>query len=125
MRKYEKLLTNEGINSRDSFGWLSIVTDFDTSDSGRCGRVASNYENVRELGALQLFEQLEEVLRDQRDRVGRMKSFVYMNCVGNQLEKHFSRCRSEALAGTYQFLFRFLLHDILEMRTLTTNSMYS
>ena len=106
LRKFEKKLEKEGINARDSFGWLSMIHDkkhHGTDGDGCCGLVASKYEENRELGTHQLLTQLEEILSDQRDRVERMESFVYMNCVGNQLEKHFSRLRSEALAGTNSY----------------------
>lgn len=102
LRKLEKKLSKEGINSHDSFGWLTMIHDsshYERNDNGRCGEVASKYEHKRELGTHQLLEQIEEILRDQCDRVERMESFVFMYCVGNQLEKHFSRLRAEALAG--------------------------
>ena len=101
LREYENILIKDGINVHDSFGWLSISHKENHHDNngGCCGKVASKYENVRELGTLQLIEQLEELLKDQRDRVKRMESFVFMNCVGIQIEKHYSRSRSEALAG--------------------------
>ena len=101
LRDCEKILNKDGINVHDSFGWLSIVhneTHYD-SHGGCCGEDASKYEKVRELGTFELIEQLEELLEDQRDRVKRMESFVFMNCVGIQIEKHYSRSRSEALAG--------------------------
>ena len=39
------------------------------------------------------------MLENYHQRLENIESYVYMQCVGIQLEKHFSQQRSESLAG--------------------------
>lgn len=100
---FQKTLSRIGINTNDSAGWLSMIDKDDLSNcvnsEGRCGDIASKYQKIRELGTSQLLERMDQMLIEQRDRIERLESFVYMNCIANQIEKHFSKSRAEALAG--------------------------
>ncbi len=103
---YEKGLSKIGINFNDPAGWLSMVEETGCDDfksEGSCGDIASNYQEVRETGTSELIEQMIEMLTSQRKRIERMESFVFMNCVGGQIEKHFSKLRSDALIGKADF----------------------
>ena len=46
-----------------------------------------------------ILSRLSGLLSDYTQRVEVVESFVYMECVGVQLEKYFSKKRSEALSG--------------------------
>ena len=99
---FEKTLSKIGINFHDSAGWLSMIDEKDhgyINSKGHCGDVASKYQQIREKDTSKLLKRIHEVLQDQRDRVEKLESFVYMNCIGIQIEKYFSKRRSDALAG--------------------------
>lgn len=49
-----------------------------------------------------VLSRMSEILEEYQVRVESIESFVYMQCVGIQLEKHFSQRRSQALAGKLQ-----------------------
>lgn len=86
------LLRRHGIAMDDPLGWLQR--------SGRtCGGEIANYMNTRESGTDWLINSLVELLKDYNERVESIESFVYMECVGIQLEKHFSQHRATALAA--------------------------
>ncbi|CAJ1951142.1 unnamed protein product [Cylindrotheca closterium] len=86
------LLRKHGIALDDPLGWLQA--------SGRtCGGEIANYMNTRESGTDWLINTLGELLKDYNERVESIESFVYMECVGIQLEKHFSQHRATALAA--------------------------
>jgi hypothetical protein len=55
--------------------------------------------DCRESGTEYLLESLGELLKEYNQRVESIESFVYMECVGIQLEKHFSQSRATALAA--------------------------
>lgn len=87
-----KLLAKEGIDISDPNGWRS-------NDGGTCGNSISAYIETRDSGTEWLLESLGELLREYNQRVEAVESFVYMECVGIQLEKHFSQSRATALAA--------------------------
>ena len=69
------------------------------AQTGRCGEAAIWYERVRENETQQLLDSLSDILGNYEHRIESIENFVYMHCVGIQLEKHFSKQRVEALAG--------------------------
>lgn len=66
---------------------------------GRCGELTVSYTDLKNSGTETLIETLSELLDSYSQRLESIESYVYMQCVGIQLEKHFSQQRSEALAG--------------------------
>mmetsp|Transcript_31429 Transcript_31429/g.75794 ORF Transcript_31429/g.75794 Transcript_31429/m.75794 type:complete len:480 (-) Transcript_31429:278-1717(-) len=86
------LLRRHGIAMDDPLGWLQ-------RSSRTCGGEIANYMNAREAGTGWLINSLVELLKDYNERVESIESFVYMECVGIQLEKHFSQHRATALAA--------------------------
>jgi hypothetical protein len=66
---------------------------------GRCGELTVSYTDLKNSGTEKLLETLSELLDSYSQRLESIESYVYMQCVGIQLEKHFSQHRSEALAG--------------------------
>ena len=103
---FEKTLSEIGVNYRDTAGWLTLIEDEDedfyrgsTKYDGSCGDVAAKYQDIRENGTAEFIKNMNKMLDEQRDRIERMESFVYMNCVAIEMEKHFSKVRSSALAG--------------------------
>jgi hypothetical protein len=87
-----KLLAAEGIDVSDPNGWRS-------NDPGTCGNSINAYIETRDSGTEWLLESLGELLKEYNQRVEAVESFVYMECVGIQLEKHFSQARATALAA--------------------------
>jgi hypothetical protein len=57
------------------------------------------YTDLKNSGNEKLLETLEDMLEKYKQRLENIESYVYMQCVGIQLEKHFSQQRTEALAG--------------------------
>jgi hypothetical protein len=66
---------------------------------GECGNFANAYIEGRDSQTDWLLSSLSGLLNDYTARVEVVESFVYMECVGVQLEKHFSQKRTEALTG--------------------------
>ena len=80
---------------------------------GDCGNVAKAYIEGRDSQTEWLLSSLSGLLNEYAQRVEVVESFVYMECVGVQLEKHFSQKRTEALSGTswpMQLLQRMVLN---------------
>jgi hypothetical protein len=46
-----------------------------------------------------LLSRVLKLLREYEQRLEGIESFVYMHCVGIQLEKHCSKVRAKALSG--------------------------
>jgi len=84
------LLENEGILVSDPAGWKR-------NDRWSCGNALNTYCETRDSGTEWLLESLGELLKEYSHRVEAIESFVYMECVGIQLEKHFSQSRASAL----------------------------
>ena len=100
------VLASEGIDTIDRAGWLTGVQRRQNSTSGliarcKCGMIAQKYFKLRDAQEGQLLMKLSQLLRNYEKRVERIESFVYMHCVGIQLEKHFSKTRAQAVAGEY------------------------
>jgi hypothetical protein len=87
-----RLLEAQGIDITDPNGWRS-------NDPGTCGSSITAYIETRDSGTEWLLESLHELLKEYNNRVEAVESFVYMECVGIQLEKHFSQARATALAA--------------------------
>lgn len=87
-----QLMELEGINLSDPAGWNS-------NDRGSCGNALNAYIETRDSGTDWLLESLGELLKEYTNRVEAIESFVYMECVGIQLEKHFSQARAAALTA--------------------------
>ena len=64
-----------------------------------CGEAALQYLKKRDNQASILISRMVKLLNDYEHRLEGIESFVYMHCVGIQLEKHCSRARSKALSG--------------------------
>lgn len=64
-----------------------------------CGEAARQYLKKRDNQASILISRMVKYLEDYEHRLEGIESFVYMHCVGIQLEKHCSRARSKALSG--------------------------
>jgi hypothetical protein len=86
-----KTLIEHGIQLNDPLGWRR-------KEDG-CGGAAVAYTDVRESSTEWLLNCLGELLKEYFQRVESVESFVYMECVGIQLEKHFSQQRAAALAA--------------------------
>ena len=86
------LMEREGINLSDPAGWRN-------NDRGSCGNALNSYIETRDSGTEWLLESLGELLKEYSHRVEAIESFVYMECVGIQLEKHFSQTRASALTA--------------------------
>lgn len=86
-----RALIEQGITLNDPLGWRR-------KEDG-CGGAAKFYMDTRESGTEWLLSSLRELLKEYNHRVEAFESFVYMECVGIQLEKHFSQERATALAA--------------------------
>ena len=68
-------------------------------DQGNCGKVAVSYFKVREANVSDLLSRISRMLREYVKRVEGIESFVYMHCVGIQVEKHFEKKRLDLVEG--------------------------
>jgi len=100
------VLTNAGIDTSDPFGWIPAATAAATKNrratllsQGRVGDLALRYNSARDTQVEWLLESLNGLLNEYYQRVEAIESYVYMECLGIQLEKHFSAKRAVALSS--------------------------
>lgn len=91
------ILEHAGIPMNDPAGWLAHATS--VKSKGRCGSAVLAYMDSRDADVEMFLDELDLQLKQYRVRVETIESFVYMQCVGIQLEKHFSKARANALAA--------------------------
>jgi hypothetical protein len=84
-------LYDKGIPCNDPMGWRR--------QQGGCGGAVMTYMDARDAGVDWLLNSFADLLKEYYHRVESVESFVYMECVGIQLEKHFSQRRAAALAA--------------------------
>ena len=81
----------------DPAGWSTRSSR--SSSKTRCGAALLAYLDSRDADMETFLGELEVMLKDYKERVETIESFVYMLCVGIQVEKHFSKERASALAA--------------------------
>lgn len=101
--KAAQVLEQAGADFSDPSGWLAASEIIETGSEhqyrpGKCGELLVAYQQVRDADIAILLARINQLLADYHKRVEMIESFVYMHCVGIQLEKHYSKERSEALA---------------------------
>jgi len=100
----EALLHDAGIDVSDHYGWLTAFESERfrskeySADGAKCGKKASEYFKVKEDGITTLLQSIATCLEQYERRVESIESFVFMQCVAIQLEKHFSKVRADSLA---------------------------
>jgi len=105
--KSAQVLERAGVDLSDVPGWLAASEIIETGQQhqhrvGRCGELLVDYQRVRDAEVAVFLARINQLLADYHKRVEMIESFVYMHCVGIQLEKHYSQLRSEALADWEQ-----------------------
>lgn len=99
------VLFNAGIDTSDPFGWLTNETELSqrrsksTLPQKNVGDLAIRYVDARDAQVEWLLSSLDGLLNEYYQRIEVVEGFVYMECVGIQLEKHFSVKRAKALAA--------------------------
>ena len=94
------ILSKAGIDTTDPFGWTpSTNAPRTTFTQGRLGDLAHAYFLARDERIEWLLRTIADLLKDYKEKVEIVEGFVYMECVGIQLEKFFSRKRSTALSA--------------------------
>jgi hypothetical protein len=88
------ILAGVRIVTDDPTGWVSTK-----QHGGRCKEVAMAYINSRDAEVETFLDEISSLLNAYHDRLESVESFVYMQCVGIQLEKHFSKVRADSLAA--------------------------
>lgn len=79
----------------DRSGWLPT-----NHESTKCGNMLTNsYQSTRTHQSLHVLQTILSHLQQYETRIEGIESYVYMHCVGIQLEKHYSTKRKEALAA--------------------------
>ena len=103
-------LLKAGIKLNDPLGWSpsaeasSPKKKMPSEDARTCGAAAQSYVELRDSQTEWLLSSISGLLNDYTQRVEVVESFVYMECVGVQLEKYFSKKRTDALTGKYWFV---------------------
>lgn len=103
-------LASEGVDVIDRAGWLlpQKYSNLPMSESqkgfvnvhrGQCGPMAQMYVSLRHKSEARVLYDIRKALTDYEYRVELIESFVYLHCVGIQLEKHYSRARANAVAA--------------------------
>jgi len=96
-----RVLSSAGIDVTDRGGWLGHNASYNQPNQQRrnCGEAARQYLKKRDNQATILTSRIVKLLKDYERRLEGIESFVYMHCVGIQLEKHCSKARSKALSA--------------------------
>ena len=103
-------LTSEGVDVIDRAGWLipqklsnlslSVPDkEYVNIHRGQCGPMAQMYISFRHQTESKILNNIRRALSDYELRVEQIESFVYLHCVGIQVEKHYSRARTNAVAA--------------------------
>eukprot|EP00559_Dactyliosolen_fragilissimus_P000843 CAMPEP_0184868062 /NCGR_PEP_ID=MMETSP0580-20130426/28950_1 /TAXON_ID=1118495 /ORGANISM="Dactyliosolen fragilissimus" /LENGTH=1707 /DNA_ID=CAMNT_0027368695 /DNA_START=308 /DNA_END=5432 /DNA_ORIENTATION=- len=101
-----EIMKSIGIDMNDNAGWWKAIELLegrgkglnDGIKRGDCGQLIVQYESVRAGGISLMLSKISQLLAEYERRVQNIESFVYVNCVGIQLEKYFSKLRADALA---------------------------
>ena len=111
------VLHGAGIDTTDPSGWIPTMTSLSAtrgasqatafkplnnnsnSTPARIGNCAVQYVNTRDAHIEWLISSLDGLFQEYTQRIEVIEGFVYMECVGIQLEKHFSAKRAKALAA--------------------------
>jgi hypothetical protein len=88
----------------DPFHWSAVFRpEVQSSRNGltqnSVGGLARECMDVKDKNTAWLLSCMSELLNDYQERVQQIESYVYMECVGIQLERHFSERRAAALAA--------------------------
>ena len=107
------VLHSAGIDTTDPSGWIPTTASSSTSrvlskgtafphhndNPVRIGNCAVQYVNTRDAHIEWLLSSLDGLFQEYAQRIEVIEGFVYMECVGIQLEKHFSAKRAKALSA--------------------------
>lgn len=101
-------LSKADIKTSDPFGWSTPFVELSSqvpvmrdcgSTEAVCGSLAQSYIQRRDSQTEWLLSSISGLLNEYTQRVEVVESFVYMECAGVQLEKHFSSRRTQALSA--------------------------
>lgn len=106
-----KLLAQNGIVTNDPMGWSTAFGEKTSEAKEHCGLASLGYVQKKDSQTDLLLDNLSDLLNEYSKRVEVVESFVYMECVGVQLEKFFSQKRAQALAGKY------LLFEVIDAQS--------
>jgi hypothetical protein len=107
---FQAVLTSAGIDTRDPYGWIPSqqqtasfthktgVTATSGDHAARVGDAIVQYWKTRDAQLEWLLTSMSDLLEEYYQRVEAVESFVYKECVGIQLEKHFSVRRAKSLS---------------------------
>ena len=92
--KAAQVLEQAGVDFSDPAGWLAATEIIETGSEhqhrpGKCGELLVSYQQVRDTEVAVLLARTNQLLADYHKRLEMIESFVYMHCVGIQLEKHY------------------------------------
>jgi hypothetical protein len=99
------VLSEAGLDLSDPFGWTAALKDKraknprNTQSRGLVGDAAVAYLRSRDARTQWLLQSFDDLFSDYFNRVEAIEGFVYMECVGIQLEKHYSLQRANALTA--------------------------
>ena len=87
----------------DPFQWSAVFAPEQQArrnhlSQNSVGQLARDCLETKDSNTAWLLSCMSELLNDYQDRVQQVESYVYMECVGIQLERHFSEKRAAALA---------------------------
>lgn len=91
----QSILRVTGIDMNDDMGWLSS----DPMSQENLGDTSAHYNQTRDAQIEWLISSISDLFKDYYQRIEVIEGFVYMECVGIQLEKNFSAKRSKALTA--------------------------
>jgi DNA anti-recombination protein RmuC len=105
------ILARAGVDTTDPLGWSAALPNYNPSAASPkkkhhlsiehtpVGELAVSYLAACDSHMEGMLESLAKLLKEYFTRVEVIEGFVYMECVGIQLERHFSQRRSSALTA--------------------------
>lgn len=96
----KSVLYHAGIDTTDTLGWMSAKRSPSKDNTQTCqGDWLLQYLQTRDAQLEWLLSSLSDLLQDYYHRVEVVEGYVYMECVGIQLEKSFNLRRTKTLAA--------------------------
>ena len=92
------VLLQAGIDTSDPVGW-TVSTDSNQPGAPNMGKCAMEYMDSKDSQVPWLLSSLLGLLNDYYQRIELIEGYVYMELVGIQVERYFSKKRASALAA--------------------------
>ena len=107
--EHKQILTDMGVDIHDSAGWLprsqsssksrSRPSNRNARKQGTCGNITLKYQRVRGHGSDEFLKRMTSRLKSYDFLIEEIENYIWMNKVGNYVEKFYSNVRADAVSA--------------------------